>query len=43
MENSSLNKSSELKVISIVATKSGTGKTTLIEALIPILKKKTIT
>ncbi|NRT79879.1 molybdopterin-guanine dinucleotide biosynthesis protein B [Clostridium beijerinckii] len=40
MENSSLNKSSELKVISIVATKSGTGKTTLIEALIPILKEK---
>ncbi|MFW2500661.1 molybdopterin-guanine dinucleotide biosynthesis protein B [Clostridium diolis] len=40
MENSSLNKSSELKVISIVATKSGTGKTTLIEALIHILKEK---
>jgi molybdopterin-guanine dinucleotide biosynthesis protein B len=40
VENSSLNKSSELKVISIVATKSGTGKTTLIEALIPILKEK---
>ena len=40
MENSSLNKSNELKVISIVATKSGTGKTTLIEALIPILKEK---
>ncbi|WP_026885753.1 molybdopterin-guanine dinucleotide biosynthesis protein B [Clostridium beijerinckii] len=40
MENSSLNKSSELKVISIVATKSGTGKTTLIEALIPMLKEK---
>ncbi|OVE64908.1 molybdopterin-guanine dinucleotide biosynthesis protein B [Clostridium diolis] len=40
MENSSLNKLSELKVISIVATKSGTGKTTLIEALIPILKEK---
>lgn len=40
MENLSLNKSNELKVISIVATKSGTGKTTLIEALIPILKEK---
>lgn len=40
MENSSSNKSSEIKVISIVATKSGTGKTTLIEALIPILKEK---
>jgi len=40
VENSSLNKASELKVISIVATKSGTGKTTLIEALIPILKEK---
>ncbi|OOM76491.1 molybdopterin-guanine dinucleotide biosynthesis protein B [Clostridium sp. BL-8] len=40
MENSSLNKSSEIKVISIVATKSETGKTTLIEALIPILKEK---
>ncbi|NRY59501.1 molybdopterin-guanine dinucleotide biosynthesis protein B [Clostridium beijerinckii] len=40
MENSSLNKLNELKVISIVATKSGTGKTTLIEALIPILKEK---
>ncbi len=40
MENSFLNKSSEIKVISIVATKSETGKTTLIEALIPILKEK---
>ncbi|WP_310938354.1 formate dehydrogenase accessory sulfurtransferase FdhD [Clostridium sp. SHJSY1] len=36
MENSSLNKA---KIISIVATKSNTGKTTLIEALIPIFKK----
>jgi len=40
MENSSLNKLSKVKVISIVATKSETGKTTLIEALIPILKEK---
>lgn len=37
MENSSLNKA---KIVSIVATKSNTGKTTLIEALIPIFKEK---
>ncbi|NEU05739.1 molybdopterin-guanine dinucleotide biosynthesis protein B [Clostridium senegalense] len=40
MENLSLNKKVCLKIISIVATKSGTGKTTLIEKLIPILKEK---
>lgn len=37
MENLSLNKA---KIVSIVATKSNTGKTTLIEALIPIFKEK---
>lgn len=40
MENLSLNKKVCPKIISIVATKSGTGKTTLIEKLIPILKEK---
>ncbi|GAA0127224.1 molybdopterin-guanine dinucleotide biosynthesis protein B [Clostridium senegalense] len=40
MENLSLNKKVYPKIISIVATKSGTGKTTLIEKLIPILKEK---
>ena len=40
MENSFLNKLGKVKIISIVATKSKTGKTTLIEALIPILKEK---
>ena len=36
MVNSYLNK----PVLSIVATKSGTGKTTLIEKLIPIFKNR---
>lgn len=40
MEDLSLNKSNHPKVISIVATKSGTGKTTLIEGVIKILKGK---
>ncbi len=40
MENSFLNKTKKIKVVSIVATKSNTGKTTLIEALVPALKEK---
>lgn len=40
MEDLSLNKNNNPKVISVVATKSGTGKTTLIEGLIQILKNR---
>ncbi|EJO5347644.1 molybdopterin-guanine dinucleotide biosynthesis protein B [Clostridium botulinum] len=40
MENLSLSNKNYPKIISIVATKSGTGKTTLIEKLIPILKDR---
>ncbi len=40
MKNAYLSKKEKSKIISIVATKSGTGKTTLIEGLIKILKER---
>lgn len=43
MENLYLSKKEKPVIISIVATKSGTGKTTLIEALIKIFKSRNYT
>ena len=40
MENSYSNRKSKAAIISVIATKSGMGKTTLIEALIKIFKSR---